>query len=488
MLHREPAGYALQPFEQRLAELEVMGAADPRQLAFASRVDGYRTHQYYFDRFWKLAPTPAASDLLSYAAQVSDGNRVAAHNYLTHGLHAYKGKFFPQIVRALTNYAGLGPEASVVDPFVGSGTTTLEAQLMGVDSYGIDKNPLAALIAETKVKALELDPDGLADAAREVGRRVGASRSKTLPNHLYLERWFPEATLRVVSRILTGIAQSDVPLAFKSVARLVLSTNLRGWSLQEPTQLRLFRRTVAPPAHAVAVKFSTDLDSTARDLALSIRLVRAMELPLGNARIAFADAREPDVWAGRVHDALITSPPYATALPYIDTDRLSIFALGLAETHDRSQLEWAMIGNREIGKRQRAELEAALQSNAAKLPKSICSSILKISRANQRAEVGFRRANLPALLYKYFWDMDTVISRAVESLRPDALCAIVVGDSYTTAGTKKVRIETGSHLIASAEAHGFRLEERIAMGGQMRYLPHQRNTIPNEEIIILRRR
>ena len=113
-------------------------------LAFASSVNGVPTHQFYFDRFWKLAGADGTTDLLAYAAEVSDGNRAAAHNYLTHGLHSYKGKFFPQIVRALINYADLAPGSSVMDPFVGSGTTTLEAQLMAHHGHGIDKNPLAA--------------------------------------------------------------------------------------------------------------------------------------------------------------------------------------------------------------------------------------------------------------------------------------------------------------------------------------------------------
>src|SRR5271154_3566076 len=102
MGRREPVGSALQPFEERLAELELSGAVSPGDLAFASRVEGQPTHQFYFDRFWRLVGTNVAtSDLRAYSEGVGDGNRTAAHNYLTHGLHSYKGKFFPQIVRAL---------------------------------------------------------------------------------------------------------------------------------------------------------------------------------------------------------------------------------------------------------------------------------------------------------------------------------------------------------------------------------------------------
>jgi site-specific DNA-methyltransferase (cytosine-N4-specific) len=482
----EPVGYELQPFEKRLAALETAAARQPAHLAFASSVNGVRTHQFYFDRFWRLIGAPPSTELRSYAREVNDGNRAAAHNYLTHGLHSYKGKFFPQIVRALINHAQLEPGSSVVDPFIGSGTTAVEAELMGYAGYGIDRNPLAALIADTKCAALHLELDEVLEAHEEVLGRVRTSRATSIANRSYLERWFPPDTLLLIARTLAGINHAPVPEAFKNVARLVLSTNLRAWSLQEPSQLRIFRRAEAPPAADLAARFASDLRSAHAELCVSLRLIRELELVLPGATIILGDGRLLESWAGS-HDALITSPPYATALPYIDTDRLSIYALGLADISDRSSLEWAMIGNREIRQRQKTELEQALVANEAELPEDVCASILQIRRANARAEVGFRRANLPALLYKYFWDMDTVLRRAADHLQPNTLCAIVVGDSFTVAGDKRVRIATGDHIVSCAEAQGFRLEERIAMGGQVRYLPHQKNTIPAEEILLLRR-
>ncbi|WP_297430758.1 DNA methyltransferase, partial [Clostridium sp.] len=40
---------------------------------------------------------------------------------------------------------------NVLDPFVGSGTTALEAKYIGLDFYGSDLNPLAVLLSKTKV-------------------------------------------------------------------------------------------------------------------------------------------------------------------------------------------------------------------------------------------------------------------------------------------------------------------------------------------------
>lgn len=44
---------------------------------------------------------------------------------------------------------------TVLDPFVGSGTTALESKYLGLDFWGSDLNPLAVLLSKTK--ALTID-------------------------------------------------------------------------------------------------------------------------------------------------------------------------------------------------------------------------------------------------------------------------------------------------------------------------------------------
>ncbi len=54
--------------------------------------------------------------------------------YATHGLHEYRGKFFPQLVRALMNIVKLPKSGVVLDP--SSGMTLVEARLSGRTTYG----------------------------------------------------------------------------------------------------------------------------------------------------------------------------------------------------------------------------------------------------------------------------------------------------------------------------------------------------------------
>ena len=61
-------------------------------------------------------------------------------------------------------------------------------------------------------------------------------------------------------------------------------------------------------------------------------------------------------------DCVITSPPYATALPYIDTDRLSLLAIMGIPRQVRSGIDRTLTGSREILGQDRANAVSRLLS------------------------------------------------------------------------------------------------------------------------------
>lgn len=78
--------------------------------------------------------------------------------YATHGLFPYRGKFHPQMIKALLNICGVKPGDKVLDPMAGSGTTNIEASLAGIDSYAVDVSPLCQFMIHTKYLALTIQP------------------------------------------------------------------------------------------------------------------------------------------------------------------------------------------------------------------------------------------------------------------------------------------------------------------------------------------
>jgi len=81
--------------------------------------------------------------------------------YSTHGLFPYRGKFHPQMIKALINIMGIKPGETILDPMMGSGTVPAEASLMGIKSIGIDSSPFCRFMAQVKCDSLKITPDCL---------------------------------------------------------------------------------------------------------------------------------------------------------------------------------------------------------------------------------------------------------------------------------------------------------------------------------------
>ena len=76
------------------------------------------------------------------------------------------------------------PCLKVLDPMVGSGTTIVLARMVGHRAYGIDLDPLAALLAETWASSHD------ASALLDVGQSVLSSAHRRL-RHLKLRHAYP---------------------------------------------------------------------------------------------------------------------------------------------------------------------------------------------------------------------------------------------------------------------------------------------------------
>ena len=170
--------------------------------------------------------------------------------YGTHGLHEYRGKFFPQLVRALMNIGRLPKGALVLDPMCGSGTTLVETRLSGRRGVGLDMNPLSVFITDVKCRALDVAPEALVGAngalrqalrsAPRRGAQEGRLRSLAESDRDYLRRWFAPGTLEELDSVDAAIAGLRGELV-RDFYRVCLSNILRGVSWQKSADLRVRR-------------------------------------------------------------------------------------------------------------------------------------------------------------------------------------------------------------------------------------------------------
>ena len=414
--------------------------------------------------------------------------------YGSHGLHEYKGKFFPQLVRSLINVAELNSDAIVGDPMCGSGTTAVEAVLSGHTAQVLDMNPLSVFMTRTKCEILKVRPRRLQSSFLELSERLSRAKPrKRLPytskmedsDQEYLNRWMSQDVLSALDTIAVAISEMRGP-SLRDFFKLSQSNILRKISWQKEADLRV-RKDISKSTsfREVIAHFLKEAETNAKYTAAFLKQESSS---IGTVISHEGDARNvSEIWDQRC-DVVITSPPYATALPYLDTDRLSLIYLDLLQRSDHRQRDQMMIGNREISEKTRRALWESFKCGDTALPQEAIAVINEIHECNAKdPSSGFRRKNLPALLYQYFKDMNATIGSIRDSLRSGSDCFIVVGDNQTTAGGKKIRIPTISLLEQISVSEGLKTVDVLPMEMLTNRQIHRRNATPSESIIWVRK-
>jgi site-specific DNA-methyltransferase (cytosine-N4-specific) len=417
--------------------------------------------------------------------------------YATHGLHEYRGKFFPQLVRALMNMARVSPNGIVIDPMCGSGTTLVEAALSGRQTFGLDMNPLSVFVTQIKCQVLGINPKVIITSFNRLSKNLQMPISKlngsnyfgTLPevDQDYLKRWYAVSVLEELDHIERAI-QKQTPSAVRNFYRLCLSNVLRAVSWQKEDDLRVRKEVRIFDRGEVIARFLEEARRSAKTVAAFSTLRGGRGL--GKYSVQEADARDAANVLRQVGgevDAVITSPPYATALPYLDTDRLSLIYLGLLSRADHRSRDTLMIGNREVTERTRTVYWNTYVKDCRLLPEDTRALIERIDRLNSGGTVGFRRRNLSALLSKYFFDMREVIMQQFELLRSGGVMFMVIGNNRTTAGGEEIEIQTTAHLAKIAESIGFRLAGNLSMEMLTSRDIFRKNAMPSEQILTLQK-
>lgn len=403
--------------------------------------------------------------------------------YSTHGIHEYKGKFNPQIVHCLMNIFGVTEESVVLDPFNGSGTTLLECTHANVRAYGTDINPMACFIANTKVNALSIN----VHYAKEVLHRI--INASNVPIEItsndkrieYLMSWIPVETLRILETIRFIIKDCDK--ATRDLILLVASDLIRDYSLQEPSDLRIRRRISPFPEVPFLEVFSENLRKYLR----KIEEVQLLDMSLCcENKAVLCDIKKVNPFGELLFDVAITSPPYVTALPYIDTQRISLVWLGLCEPTDIRKLEATLIGSREIIRTEKAKWISNLSDNAYLLPSSIYDMISDMNSSLSDQD-GFRKKAVPALTYRYFAEMKNMFTNVHKLIKSGGKYALIVGHNRTTLGGKEFNIDTPKLLGDLAVSCGWKLEDIILLQTYKRYGINSKNSINRESLIILER-
>ncbi len=354
--------------------------------------------------------------------------------YATHGLFPYRGKFHPQMIKALINVMGLKYGDTILDPMMGSGTVPIEACLMGINAIGVDASPFCQFMSRVKYNALMIDQKPLDQALENTeeifkfysgyaGAPVYGSKARNSSGRAKKVD-INEQTVHSQSDHLSRLAEligTDDPGVFDFLLLAYLDS--AGYSERSKRKSPFDQFRAILERYIFVVK--------------KIQYVlQGSESILGEADILQGDARSLSLEEGDV-DGILFSPPYSFAIDYLANDSFHLSVMG--ENTDR--LRETMVG-------------------------------LRGKKINEKYQL-------------YIEDMDKVLSECSRVLKPDHFCTIIIGtnDNQLSKALNIPKEEvTGLHKILIDIASKYHFSPIRILARQISGIA---NTMRNEYIVML---
>jgi DNA modification methylase len=378
-------------------------------------------------------------------------------SYATHNFHAFPAKFPPQLPRKFIQGLTL-PGEWVLDPMAGSGTTILEAVILGRNAIGVDIDPLALNLC--KVKVTPLDPGklmrqgesvlgGAKDALmREKAELLGELNVRFDPiTKKFTDYWFQAETqieLVALLREIEAIKDVDVSRFFRMVFSSIIITKSGGVSLAyDLAHTRPHKLSGKAPQPAVA-EFEKRLNK-------AIKAMSHLLWGTGQAQVLCCTAQGLGL-ADRSIDFIVTSPPYASnAIDYMRAHKFSLVWFGYP-INSLSRKRATYIG----GERTKDFIMGDLPGHTERVI----------------AKVGRKDSHKGEVLRRYYTEMAACLKEMFRVLKPGKGSVVVVGSSIM----RGVDTETGVCLADIGESNGFEV-----VGIAERRLDRNRRMMPARE-------
>ncbi len=271
-----------------------------------------------------------------------------AKQRVAHSLHevSYRACFKPQLPAFFINRL-TAPGDVVYDPFMGRGTTLVEAALLGRVPYGCDINPLSAALCEPR-----LHPPSIADVERALAE-VDFSRAESVDEALLV--FYHRDTLREICALrehLDRKARAGTLTPADRWVRMVAVNRLTGHSagffsvysmppnqaVSVKSQARINeKRNQTPPRRDVPALILAKSRDLLRDVTDAVRA--AMASRAAGARLLVG----PSTVTPEIPDAsvslVVTSPPFLDVVNYQGDNWLRCWFCGI----DSSQVPIAQL-------------------------------------------------------------------------------------------------------------------------------------------------
>ncbi len=393
----------------------------------------------------------------------------------THCYHSYPAMMIPQVARTLIrDYAPEGGCGLLFDPYMGSGTSLVEASIRGMDSIGTDINPLARMITEAKVthfqeEAVEKTISELFGYFWDYSPdKVRDNNFDKISNYSF---WYSEDALyrlSYISQFVDGI-RPDCRLFFKTA----LSEVVREVSFTRNGEFKRFKMSEKSLKNFKPDVFGLFESKVRRNLA-GLKEYNAVANGTRKRICSFNSVHgiPEDILPKESVDMVVTSPPYGdsrTTVAYGQFSRWANEWFGFAEAKN--------LDNMLMGGRKQTEKNFGGDSIAKEL-----TAIRELDENRYLEVVSF--------LNDYSASMKNVAS----VIRPGGRICYVVGNRTV----KGIQIPLDYFTAEIFELNGFRHETTIVRNIPNKRMPSKTsptnrpgekvNTMSNEFIVIMTKR
>ena len=382
----------------------------------------------------------------------------------THSIHKYPAKFFPELPRwIIEKYSKKGD--LVLDPFMGSGTTNLEASLLGRNSIGVDVDKFSRFVSTVKTTVLE--EKALISAKKQLLDLINQYETKPfingIPEFPYRDNWFKPYILKELAYIKFTIQELDYPQEIKNFFLICFSSVIRAVSQADNNCTRTVIRKKLNKKVNKGDAISLFLKRVENNTKGMIGLAQAM--PNGNVYIPDnLDARNLNSLVNDSVDLALTSPPYMNAVDYPRTHQLELYWLGFA-SGSLKELKQQHVGTEVVAAKDYKELHKTTSKQANMTIENIY-------------ELDPRRAFIAS---KYIDDMESNLREVYRVLKPGKRYVVVIGNNLV----RGIRFESWRYLKEIAPSIGFEVEKNFISGIINHFIKVPREERINDDHILV---